>query len=210
MDDNLKEIIFENNVTLVFEVIDPIWDPHIEEYYSRQLVFLRAIKNQLDFEIDFQTENKIKEMFFNEKNDSKDGTLVKDEIILRKSLIQGEINSYKELIDFIGKYEKMDKFSKDGIEGFVFIEKDKKSPFMFKYKSSWYKYWKQVRGIIGKFAKIQKANESQRRELLNRLKSQYHDYETQKFINWGIENIERINFGEKNVIEIRKIFLENI
>lgn len=46
----IKEFLKHNSWSLVFEVIDPVNDPHIIEYDSKNIVLLDCIKNSLEFE----------------------------------------------------------------------------------------------------------------------------------------------------------------
>ncbi len=48
--DRVKQEMSEKNVCLVFEVIDPINDPHMIEYNEKDLALLAAVKCQEDFE----------------------------------------------------------------------------------------------------------------------------------------------------------------
>lgn len=48
--DKLKDYLKRKNVTLVFECVDMVRDPHIIKYNDSHLFLLDAIKNQLDFE----------------------------------------------------------------------------------------------------------------------------------------------------------------
>lgn len=122
------------NLTLVFEVIDPFWDPHIEEYQDRELVLLDAIYNELDFKkLDFEALDIIINMFHS------------NGVKLRVKNLLGVINTTQEFNILKNKLD-CGLLSETGIEGAVF-EDSSEEPIMFKYKTHWYKFWKYIRSM---------------------------------------------------------------
>ena len=50
MIEEVKSLLANKNLTLVFEVIDPVNDPHIVEYSKREIILSDAVKRELDFQ----------------------------------------------------------------------------------------------------------------------------------------------------------------
>ena len=108
---------------MVFEVIDPINDPHIIKYDRQQLVLLDIIKNDFNTEkIEYSELVKLAEHF---KLKVKELELKIDDF----DMLQDFLNNYVEKIDF---------------EGFVIEDS---SGYMFKVKSPFYLFWKSCRKI---------------------------------------------------------------
>lgn len=129
--DILKEYTRDNNVGLIFEVIDGINDPHIIDYGSEQDVVLLDIIN---LDIEYQNKNyKELELFAKQNN-------------LNYKKLCYTFNDYNQLYEFIkdfkGNYDY--KLNDEYIEGFVLVDK---SNFMFKLKSEYYSIWKRFRGV---------------------------------------------------------------
>lgn len=120
----LGEFLRVENCSAVFEVIDPIHDPHIVEYSEPKIILLALIKN--DFNYIPLSYNTVK-------------TLAIMCGLECKKLVT-TIYSWDEFVKF---YKKAKNESK--IEGYVF-EDDK--GFMLKLKTDWYKYWKRIRSVI--------------------------------------------------------------
>lgn len=123
----LEKYLQENNVTLLFEVIDVEHDPHIIKYDKSKIVLLDAVKNQLEFE-----------------------RLPYGELIELAQALNCECKHiYKEFTntrDFHKWYlenTNEDDLSKEDIEGVV-IECN---GFMTKLKFPYYNFWKQMRGL---------------------------------------------------------------
>lgn len=125
----LKERLEQDDCTIVFEVIDPIRDPHIIKYDSPKLVLLDIVYNTIEFKCadysdilkynaDFGIETK--ELLYVAKDIS--------DFLYINNLITDE--NYK----WNGEY----------IEGFVVVDS---SGFMFKYKTEYYNKWKNLRRV---------------------------------------------------------------
>lgn len=112
------------NASAVFEVIDPINDPHIVEYNEEHVVLLNVVKNDFNYTIFWDD--------FNEELSRKCGI------------------SYKSL-DYVCEDEQtfLDWYKsackETGVEGYVCEDS---SGFMFKIKNDWYKYWKRMRSVV--------------------------------------------------------------
>ena len=108
--------------TMVFEVIDPVNDPHIIEYSCEKVVLLDIIKNSYEF-----SKLKFKEMAKIAKSLNLPN---KVEWVLCSSSVKGKVEIAEKI---------------NLIEGFVFeLETDNKV-FMFKVKTDYYNFWKAVR-----------------------------------------------------------------
>ena len=121
------------NCTFVFEVIDPINDPHIIKYNFKGVVLLDIIKNTFQYEkVDYNSLVDIAN-HFNFPYKSKMETLSTEQEL--------EIS----LNNFDDRYGKI-------LEGAVFEDAN---GYMFKYKTSYYKFWKEMRKLKDQFAKGQ-------------------------------------------------------
>ena len=112
------------NISAVFECIDSAHDTHIVEYFSPRLVMLDCIYNSFEY----------KHMSYENMREfaCKFGFLFK----VRFSIL----TDWEDFTSFIDWHK-----DDNGIEGFVFEDAN---GFMVKYKTLWYRYWKQVRGVL--------------------------------------------------------------
>lgn len=122
----IKEYLKNNDVTMVFEVIDPINDPHIIEYDNKEVILLDIIDNTIDFNKKSYDELIEIAQKFNMK--------VKNKLIIA--------NSFDELKGYLEDESKI--ISDKPIEGIVFEDMN---GYMFKYKMDFYTFWKKMRGI---------------------------------------------------------------
>lgn len=126
--DVLKNFLATNNVTMVFEVIDPEHDSHIIEYDKKEVILLDIVENSFVFkpkEYDF-VENIAKTFKFKHK-----------QLCLQASQTD---------IDFLLMFLNLSLGDKEvKIEGLVV--RDCKNR-MFKIKSYYYIYWKTIRNYL--------------------------------------------------------------
>lgn len=125
----IKEYLKKNDVTFVFECIDPVNDPHIIKYDKAKVVLLDIVNNTMSFEkYDFERLKKTAGEFGYEHK--------------KKSCV---IESWPELVDWMETVSASD-YKDDGeiLEGYVIEDQN---GFMFKLKLSYYKFWKQMRGV---------------------------------------------------------------
>lgn len=123
----IRKKLIDEEASMVFEVIDPIHDPHIIKYEEAKLVLLDIIYNKTTFtKIDYDSLRKFAEL---NKIEVKKLYCVIDTITEFQSLISriSDVNF---------------KINDDFFEGFVF--EDVKS-FMLKVKSAYYDEWKCLR-----------------------------------------------------------------
>lgn len=157
----LKDKLTKENLSAVFEVIDPFNNPHIIEYQEENLVLLDLIKNTTNFEKIFYPD--------------------------LQSFAQNNNISVKEwayttsnIDEFVSVYEKITaanyKYKDSYIEGFVIEDAN---AFMIKTKTAYYDKWKYLRNKMENALKNNKFNTKSNDELeiafLNYLKEKYQD-----------------------------------
>ena len=127
--EQMKQLCKDKNVTLVFECIDPVRDPHVIEYQNSSVVLLDAVYNKLKFEkIPYEELVNMPEF--------------KEVYIKSQAYI---INTWREFVDWYNtviteNYKYEDKY----IEGFVIEDSE---GFMVKIKGYYYNFWKFMRNI---------------------------------------------------------------
>lgn len=121
--DKLKEYLKKNNCSAIFECVDPFKDPHIIEYINEKVVLLDIVQN--DFTDTFKSYDEVFKLA--------------KEIGCKPKEMCKIFNTFEELKSFI---EAFDKDDKNEIEGFVLVDQ---MGFMFKYKTLYYKFWKEMR-----------------------------------------------------------------
>lgn len=121
----VKEFCKRTNYTLIFECINQDLDPHIIKYDKNELILLDAVENL--FDTNFLSYPDLVEL------SKKLGVKVKQ--------LECTFNSWDELYAF---KKEQDKNYSHGHEGWVFVDSQ---GFMVKYKTNYYKFWKQMRKI---------------------------------------------------------------
>lgn len=121
----VKEFCKKTNYTLIFECINQDLDPHIIKYDKNELILLDAVENS--FDTNFLSYPVLVEL------SKKLGVKVKQ--------LEYTFNSWDELYVF---KKEQDKNYSHGHEGWVFVDSQ---GFMVKYKTNYYKFWKQMRKI---------------------------------------------------------------
>ena len=123
----------EHNVSLLFEVVLPEFDPHIIEYQQNHLVLLDVVKNELQMQklpydklVEFASEY---------------GIEVKEKAIT--------VNDFKEYKEFHDEYTNNVEFKSEG-----FAVEDSNG-FVFKLKLPYYTMWKYLRGLMASVRKQQ-------------------------------------------------------
>lgn len=132
----LQQSIKQRNLSLVFEVIDPVNEPHIIEYDKKDIILLDAIYKDINY----------KKLSYEELTDLGNtfGLTVKEKII--------ELHNWNEFYHFYEEAIKPDyKCNNEYIEGFVFEDANN---FMFKLKTYYYNYWKYARKIKEEIYKL--------------------------------------------------------
>ena len=129
--DDLKHYLKDNDVTFVFEVIDPFNDPHIIEYDCQDVVLLDIIRNSFEYE----------------KYDYSDVLKIANRFGIGSKYRMAQLNTKEELEEYIKTFDT--KYT-NTIEGAVFEDAN---GWMFKYKTKYYKFWKEMRKIKDQLAK---------------------------------------------------------
>ena len=157
MRDKLKDYLIKNDVTAVFECIDPVNDPHIIEYAKPDLVLLDFVYNTIEFRtvsynglVDFG-------------NDS--GFKVKK--------LMGSFDSANQVMSDVIDWKARADNAVDGqfIEGFVYRDAN---GFMFKLKLSYYLTWKKLRSITHEV--VRKGYSEHTGKLLTPLENEYYAF----------------------------------
>lgn len=183
--DKLKEYLKTNNCSAIFECVDPINDPHIIEYTKEKVVLLDIVQN--DFTDTFKDYSEVLKLA--------------REIGCKPKEMCKVFNTFDELKSFI---EAFDKDFHEEIEGFVFVDQNN---FMIKYKTPFYKFWKDMRrmkeyimkGSTDKYFAAKNVN-SEQTELMNNL----FGFMTE------LKN-KNIDLDTLSIIDIRNMYLkENI
>lgn len=126
--EKLRRYLRDTESSMTFEVIDPVNDPHIIEYDRSGVVLLDIVRRSTDFrKASYDTLKEAGEFF---------GLDVKQRAMRFESKIQ--------LLSWFRKAEKDMSYTHRGkyVEGYVFEAAD---GFMTKWKSPYYRFWKQMR-----------------------------------------------------------------
>ena len=157
----LKDKLTKENLSAVFEVIDPFNNPHIIEYQEENLVLLDLIKNTTNFE---------KISYPDLQSFAQNNNISVKEWAYTTSNID----------EFMSVYDKITaanyKYKDSYIEGFVIEDAN---AFMIKTKTAYYDKWKYLRNKMENALKNNKFNTKSNDELeiafLNYLKEKYQD-----------------------------------
>ena len=122
--DDLLKVIIENNISLVFEVVDIKNDPHLISYEQNELIFLNTFENNLEYVQD-KALHIVKDVFF--------FTYIKQKELL------ATFDNFDDLKSYLDEHDRIDE-----IEGVVVEDSEH---FMFKVKYKYYNDWKGCRHI---------------------------------------------------------------
>nr|DAG50220.1 MAG TPA: RNA ligase [Caudoviricetes sp.] len=131
---DLKDFLKMNNCTMLFEVIDQQFDPHIIEYDTPHLILLDIVYNEIGF----------RKMPYNAWiGDDLIGVSQRFNLNLKKYVNQ--FMDWQQFYDFYSKASATDyQYEGSYVEGFVFEDA---AGFMTKLKTDYYSFWKYMRGI---------------------------------------------------------------
>ena len=184
----LKEYLTAMQLTLAFEVIEPINDPHIVKYDAPHLVLLDAISNARVFnKLSYEALLMVKDVHFKD---------------LEVKQLVAEFQNWDELSADIRAQEVLtapsDLLVPNGNEGFVYEDS---SLFMFKFKSRWYRFWKYMRTMSVRVTKL-RDNSGQAQQMREKL----HTIAETKVVNYMIDH--KSELANLSIIEIRDNFLK--
>lgn len=132
--DEIKQYLKENNCTMLFEVIDQQFDPHIIEYADPHLVLLDVVYNEIAFK---------KLPYSAIEGDDLIGISQRFGLNLKKYVNQ--FMDWQQFYDFYVKASAPGyKYDGHFIEGFVFEDS---AGFMTKLKTDYYSFWKYMRSV---------------------------------------------------------------
>ena len=177
----------DNNVSLVFEVIDKDNDPHIIEYNENELVLLDVIKRTIKFKkLPYEDLVKFGKDY---------GFIIKEKCYTLNSW--GEFLAwYNEITDTTYLY------NNQFIEGFVIVDSD---GFMTKQKGTYYQFWKFMRSIADETLKVSKNGNRQgyyrkTSALTTPLANEFYGF---------LRNLCENNYvGKTDIITLRNLFYE--
>lgn len=129
-EETLLAFMKSRNVCLVFEVIDPVNDPHIVEYNKESIVLLDAIRLNEQFnDISYDALCSIAHEF--------------KFIVKRREHIVDDWNSLQCILD------SAENDKQSNMEGYVIVDAN---GYHFKLKTAWYRFWKWMRSMKDKIA----------------------------------------------------------
>lgn len=120
----ITEYLKTHNYTFVFEVVDPVNDPHIIHYNNCHLVLLDAVDNSVDF-----------------------GKLSYEDLVALSDTLGVECKARHLIAHDWNELNANLLVGKTNTEGWVIEDS---SGFMLKYKTPYYKWWKFARGYLQK------------------------------------------------------------
>ena len=173
--DKLKEYLSKNKCSAVFECVDPFNDPHIIDYVNEKVVLLDVVQN--DFTDTFKPYNEVYQL----------GQSIGCNV---KSLSR-TFDTFEELKAFIDIFDQ--DFTSE-IEGFVFVDSNN---FMFKYKTPFYKFWKNMRKVKEYVAKGAPVN------IFNNIPESQHNLAQQVFDHLVILKSIGTDLTNMSIIDIR-------
>jgi tRNA splicing ligase len=128
--EKVENYLKENDVTMLFEVIDMVHDPHIIEYPKSKIVLLDIVKNQYEFErLPYEELKKVSK-----------------EMNAECKKIYAEFFNVREFQRWYIANTDEDDMSKEDIEGVVIECED----MLTKLKFPYYNFWKLMRGVKDK------------------------------------------------------------
>lgn len=183
----MKQYLKENNVSFVFEVCDPVNDPHIIEYEKPKVVLLDVIENQIEF----------KKLPYEELSAlaAQLGLEVKHRAIT--------IDSWELFYSWYLSVTQDDYlYHGNPIEGFVIEDS---AGFMVKLKLSYYHFWKHMRSVAHAVIKYGKYNRMG--SLMDEFSNTFYGWCVNRFAD--LSNAERQAITAHNgICAIRNEFLK--
>lgn len=189
----IKQYLKENNCTMLFEVIDQQFDPHIIEYDTPHLVLLDVVYNEIAFR---------KIPYTAWIGDDLIGISKRFDLNLKKYVNQ--FMDWQKFYDFYIKASAPG-YVYDGhfIEGFVFEDS---AGFMTKLKTDYYSFWKHMRSVadgVRRFGSIKSTG-----QLTDAQSNLFYGFLRDKYTNDEAFR-DRHNENGYDIISLRKAFLSS-
>ena len=180
--EEFKDYIKENNVTLVFECIDPINDPHIIKYDNQKIVLLDIVNNDINFS----------------KKPYEEVLTFANKFNLEVKERAKVFNNWNEFYNWYNEVIQEDyKYNNEYIEGFVLEDSNN---FMFKLKLNYYKFWKQMRTLSKEVLKYGYCRKT----------SSLNNPLANSFYGWLREQYEKNkDILKKDIISLREMYYKN-
>lgn len=177
----LRRTLRDRNLSLVFEVNDPVNDPHMIEYDKRHVVLLDAIYRTEQFKrLEFQELQQFAATY---------------EIPCKqKAMVFKDWNSFKGWYDSVEKQGQNYTLRGKQVEGFVIEDSN---GFMFKIKMPYYSFWKYMRSLKDRVIKMRETGGDLRRDISSP--------EALAFYEWAMTQPSEML--EKDIITLRKNYL---
>ena len=172
--------------TFVFEVIDPVNDPHIIKHNNKDLILLDVIENDIEY--------KHKDFTYL--------TALAATYGLKRKMFVKELQNIEEFEQFVLKNS--NDFH-NPVEGYVLEDS---LGFMVKVKTPYYDFWKAMRGgahLIANGKPLTTFWDS----FCKRFTDDFHRKLADKFLKFLLSQKEREEYDANNVIEIREQFSQN-
>lgn len=184
----IKDRFTKEDITMVFEVIDPINDPHIIKYEKQDLILLDMVYNKIEFQ-------KVKYehlVAFGKRNNIK----VKE--------LAYTVNNIQEFMALNGEVEATDyQYNGEYIEGFVVEDAE---GFMFKYKLEYYNTWKSLRWVLHNYLKNPTHTNKFTSSLTRPVENYFLGYLKEKYPNGAESETDLI---KADIITERDNFIKN-
>ena len=184
--EKLISFLKDKDVSLVFEVELPEFDPHIIKYDEDRLVLLDCIDNSLKF---------------NKKSYEELKDISKEIEIECKKLVK-TFNDWNEFYKFYNEVETNEdyKLNDEYVEGFVFEDANM---FMFKMKTNYYNEWKKMRGVAD--STLKRGYITQTGKLCNELENQFYGFLKDLYNNYYDKDSKTYPFNT-DIITLRESF----
>lgn len=176
----IKNKLIKDNITFVFEIIDPINDPHIIKYANHKIVLLDGIKNDIEFS----------KLSFDDLKEFASTIRIE---LKEQSYIVNDVDEFKKIYSQITNPSY--KYNENDIEGFVIEDQNN---FMVKIKTNYYNEWKYLRGKMEYAIK----NNNYNCKCQNTLEKSFLTYIENKYKN------KMIDMNDLNIIHERDEFFK--
>ena len=187
----ITDCLKNKNVSMTFEVIDTINDPHIIDEKSTRIVLLDIIYNEVEFR---KVPYKILVEF------AKDKLMIKDTEFKQ---IYTTFDTYRQLTEFYEQHKDDRNLVDTDIEGVV-IES---GTFMTKLKFSYYSFWKMMRGVVDT---VMNGKNVELKRLYNATANYFYKFIKDKYDDKCMEYmkiLESINRDDIKLSDLRQLRL---